>query len=375
MGSHRRRRIGCGASGVVLVVVFATTGCGGGAKFKWTDEDAAWSPDGKTIAFDSNRANPGTYRFGLYEMKADGTAVRRLKHAGDGVAYPRFSPDGGRIVYSNSVDDEPGAELVVIDASGGKKRVLTSRMDPAVPAGWSPDGQWIAFLRERSDVDPDTPVDLWVTSSTGRRERRLAKHVDEYNFSTAFAWAPHGRRIAYGCSGGGVCVVGFDGRPQSLTPGGGSKDAAGFLSWSPDGGQVAFVRGTFGPVPGDETDRACVLHLGGAGERSRPLGADASLAWLPGKRPKLVLSGGAGRIFFVRGDGTGKRYLHAVGPASDPYTHDEFASEPTASPDGTKLVFTRYGPVPEGDVPQPQELVVAALPRGRVQAATQVAKR
>ena len=357
MNERHRCRLVPAAAGVVLLAL-VTAGCGG-SKFKWTDDEAAWSPDGKTIAFVSNRARPDTDHFQLYEMKADGSSVRRLKRS-SGASYPSFSPNGRNIVYSS----DPDLDLIGRDGRG--QRTLTSLVDPTVPATWSPDGRWIAFVR-RSD--------LWVIRLNGRRERRVAKEIDAIVYRPAASWSPNGLRLAFGCHGGDVCVVGVRGRPRRLThESGGANTAAGFPSWSPDGTRIAFVRSTYGPFEGDEKDEACTIGSDGRDEHCWPAGDQAALAWLTGRPPLLAVSGPAGRIYLARADGSGRRFLRASGPKSDPYLHDEFDSEPAASPDGRRLLFGRYGPVPEGDVPQPEELVVVGLPRGHVEAATQATK-
>src|SRR5215212_5936116 len=69
---------------------------------KYFDANAGWSPDGKKIAFDSDRRNHQG-RQEIYVMKADGTNVRRVStlpaHAILDIA-PRFSPDGKRLVFT-----------------------------------------------------------------------------------------------------------------------------------------------------------------------------------------------------------------------------------------------------------------------------------
>lgn len=107
------------------------------------DANAAWSPDGKTMAFDSDRS--GSWR--LYLMDADGGNVRDLSRSDNPGAnmYPTWSPDGKRIAYTNSVDDGT-RQLFAIDVDGKNKQQLTKSGDFNCYAAWSRDGKTIAYM-------------------------------------------------------------------------------------------------------------------------------------------------------------------------------------------------------------------------------------
>ena len=77
------------------------------------DGDAAWSPDGQTIAFSSNRS--GGYR--IWVMDVDGGNLRQLsgQHFSE---YPAWSPDGTKIAYDADGDGNSWQELWVMNADG-----------------------------------------------------------------------------------------------------------------------------------------------------------------------------------------------------------------------------------------------------------------
>ena len=109
-----------------------------------TDEWARWSPDGKQIAFDSNR-DGGVFE--IYVMNADGSGTpTRLTNPPILGRYPSWSPNGGQIVFRRGID------IYTINADGSGVPVqLTSEVAPSfaqMPA-WSPDGRYIAFMSFR----------------------------------------------------------------------------------------------------------------------------------------------------------------------------------------------------------------------------------
>jgi TolB protein len=106
------------------------------------DADIAWSPDGKKIAFASDRS--GSFR--LYIMDPDGKNVRQLTGVDNpgGNAYPAWSPDGKQIAYTNTAPDG-SRQIFVIDSDGKNTKQLTSGGDFNCYAAWSPDGTKLAY--------------------------------------------------------------------------------------------------------------------------------------------------------------------------------------------------------------------------------------
>ena len=105
--------------------------------------DAGWSPDGKKIAFESDRRNHQG-RQEIHVMDSDGTNVRRVTPLPADAMFditPRFSPDGKRIVFTRYITDPGRSALFTVRVDGGGLKQLTPWGNGAGDADFSPDGK------------------------------------------------------------------------------------------------------------------------------------------------------------------------------------------------------------------------------------------
>ncbi|MBC7416025.1 MAG: S9 family peptidase, partial [Herminiimonas sp.] len=124
----------------------------------YSESAPAWSPDGASIAFFSNRAgNPdATEERSLFVIAAAAGAAPRMltTTTGERDSAPVWSPDGKSIAFLSGdpvrFSAYQRARLSLIAAAGGAPRVLGSRLDRAVhaPLSWSADGQSITATVE-----------------------------------------------------------------------------------------------------------------------------------------------------------------------------------------------------------------------------------
>ena len=206
------------------------------------DKDPSWSPDGKRIAFMSDR--DGNYE--IYVMEADGGHQQNLTNSPGYDSSPSWSPDGKRIAFTSDSEKTPLIfDIYVMDTDGRNQQRLTeSPMDDRDPS-WSPDGERIVF-RARRDGHFENKFaityEIYVMDADGANQHRLTNNrKNDWEPS----WSPDGGRIAFASDRKGefenfeIYVMDADGgNLQRLTN---NRVWDKYPSWSPDGKRIAFA--------------------------------------------------------------------------------------------------------------------------------------
>jgi serine/threonine protein kinase len=149
------------------------------------DFSPAASPDGRSIAFRSDRDGRG--RIWLKQL-ATGTEVALTDGPLDDM--PQFSPDGSTVMFTRLNGVRPTLYRVPL-LGGAARRVVDDAMD----AAWSPDGSRIVFVH----MDPSSPgkiaaSSIVVAAGDGSSQRVLKRF--EAAGVVAPRWSPDGKRIA-----------------------------------------------------------------------------------------------------------------------------------------------------------------------------------
>ena len=150
-------------------------------------DSAAWSPDGRTIAY----GRLSDYRFGqrtlmgLWLVGPDGRGLRQLTQGTE--FSPEWSPDGTRIAFVRIRPDTGDYALgsVVVGTGAITPLDVEDHYVDDNPS-WSPDGRWLAFGR-RPAVDGTRDQYLWVVRTDGTGAREISHHMEP---GTEGTWQP-----------------------------------------------------------------------------------------------------------------------------------------------------------------------------------------
>jgi len=290
------------------------------------DTQPAFSPDGGTIAFRSEREGGG-----IFLMGATGESVRRLTETG---FNPAWSPDGREILVATEGVSDPRvrktrSEIWRVDVATGVKRRLTE--GDAVQPSWSPHGQSIAYW----GIDTGSARALWTVPAGGGKPV-LVLRDNFLNWSPV--WSPDGQYLYFASNRGGsmnLWRVPIDeasgqktGALEAITA---PSEWNGLPSLSRDGKHVLYAtsesRTNLERAP-LEPARLAVGRLeavtqGSRGIRSCDISPDGQWVAFHTSIPQEDL-------FVIRVDGSGLRQL----------TNDVFRDRyPRWSPDGSRLLF------------------------------------
>ena len=190
------------------------------------DRRPRWSPDARSIYFDSDRRGPQIWR-----IDADGSGLRQLTNEPGRIRfYGLPSPDGARMA---AIDQNDG-NIAIYDTRDFSKplQVVTAPVGPKVRAirvlDWSPDGRSFLLAADTPGPGPDS---LWTyTVETGAAHR-----ITECALAT---WMRDGRRLICSRDGRVMVVDASTGQATELPVGTVSARLA------VDESQLFFLRGT-----------------------------------------------------------------------------------------------------------------------------------
>ncbi len=151
----------------------------------WMSVDV--SPDGQTVVFD--------LLGDIYAMPIAGGRAKPLTSGPAWDYHPRFSPDGKTIAFTS---DRSGIENVwIMDADGGNPRAVTAEKDEYVrSAAWTPDGNYLIARKETGKRAGIPPVELWIYNREGGGGIKLTSS-DDVNDAGGAVVSRDGRSIYF----------------------------------------------------------------------------------------------------------------------------------------------------------------------------------
>jgi Tol biopolymer transport system component len=188
------------------------------------------SPDGRRVAVGITGQDNQVW---LYDLSLE--TLTRLTFEGNNNLVPLWTPDGKRIAFTSNKEGPRNLFWQLADGRGGLERLTTSEYTH-LPGSWSPDGQLLAF----AEINPTTGYDIWVLRLTERRaEPFLRTRFDE----AAPRFSPDGRWLAYISNESGRYEIyvqpypGPGGKWQISTEGGAEP------MWNPNGRELFYRSG------------------------------------------------------------------------------------------------------------------------------------
>jgi TolB protein len=214
--------------------------------------DAAWSPDGATLAF-AGIGKGGRFDVLRVRLGPQGQTyqLQNLTNAKSRDTSPAWFPDGNRLAF---ISDRTGAfNLYTMTASGTEQtNVLPeSSNDCGCFSPWdvfaqpavSPDGTKLAFTSDRAT--PGGALNIFLLDLTTGVVTALTSDTDPAAVNAEPDFSPDGGRIAWAhgtITQTGIWVMNADGSAKTPLTSGGANDTQ--PDYAPDGSQLAFTRGT-----------------------------------------------------------------------------------------------------------------------------------
>jgi len=224
-------------------------------------QSAAWSPDGRTLAYGTASGADWHPQDGLHLFDLARNKDRRIPAGYGNWQDLAWSPDGTRLAYVI------GANIEIIGlARAGRPTELTAA---GTSPSWAPSGRLIAYDRFHGSAVGEATWGIYISRVDGSHVRRLSK------WGNAPVWSPDGSLIAYSAR----CGI------KLMTPAG--KDVTpvsawtclhiglpGAATWSPDGRKLAIAG----------KDGVYVMNADGSGLTRIWAGHAMRPAWRPRSR-------------------------------------------------------------------------------------------
>jgi Tol biopolymer transport system component len=156
------------------------------------DDYPRWSPNGTKILFQSDRDHPDTGYNDVYVMNSDGSGVARLTTDANDDSMASWSSDGSKIVFQ-SLRNGVNYQVYSMNADGSSQVCLTNTSSSDIEPSWSPNGAKIAFASDRDHAGTSS---VYVMNSNGTGQQRLTFSAATFDDRQP-TWSRDGAKIAF----------------------------------------------------------------------------------------------------------------------------------------------------------------------------------
>ncbi|MCB0368579.1 MAG: PD40 domain-containing protein, partial [Bdellovibrionales bacterium] len=176
-------------------------------KARGYDAEGSYSPDGKEIAFASNRtgysdplsqkekdlfSKDPSSQMEIYIMNSDGSNVRRLTHTLGYDGGPFFSHDGKKITWRRFDTSGMTAEIYTMDKDGTNQKQITNLKALSWAPYYHPSGKYIIFT---TSINGMSNFELYIIDSEGLKKPVRVTYQEDFDGLPTFT--PDGKKIAW----------------------------------------------------------------------------------------------------------------------------------------------------------------------------------
>jgi len=174
---------------------------------KGYNAEGSWSPDGKLIAFASNRSGyeeklsveqqkafdlDPAWANEIYLMNADGSNVRRLTTSPGYDGGPFFSPDGKSICWRRFSENGATAEIMTMHVDGSEQQQITRLQAMSWAPYYHPSGQYLIFTTNRHGF---ANFELYIVDREGTKDPVRVSHTAGFDGLPVFT--PDGHQLSW----------------------------------------------------------------------------------------------------------------------------------------------------------------------------------